>query len=173
MIKIDCSSHLTHDTFLLGAGYNNGNTAYGYYDNNNYGQYPPHPQPQQPINHHPSGQPPSSAMYANEDAARWAVPAASVRFNLNTRGITSSNGGGGSSAPNLPFSVYHEATATAKDRDRDPRAIREQLKEITNRRVQSSEAFDTHASWLNNLQQEIGRFSHESAALAIQSSSGD
>ena len=110
-------------------------------------------------------------MYTNEDAARWAVPAASVRFNLNTRGITSSTGGG-SSAPSLPFSVYHEATATAKDRDRDPRVIREQLKEITNRRVQSSDAFDTHASWLNNLQQEIGRFSHESAALAIQASSG-
>ena len=87
-------------------------------------------------------------MYTNEDAARWAVPAASVRFNLNTRGITSSTGGG-SSAPSLPFSVYHEATATAKDRDRDPRVIREQLKEITNRRVQSSDAFDTHASWYN------------------------
>ena len=155
---------LPHDTFSLGTGYNNGNAAYGYYDNN-YGQYP-HPQPM----NLPPGPPP--AIYATDDAARWAVPAASVRFNLNTRGITSSSGGG-SSAPSLPFSVYHEATATAKDRDRDPRAIREQLKEITNRRVQSSEAFDTHASWLNNLQQEIGRHSHESAALAIQSSSGN
>jgi len=41
-----------------------------------------------------------------------------------------------------------------------------QLKEITNRRTQSSEAFETHASWLNNLQQEIGRFSHDAAAVA-------
>jgi hypothetical protein len=64
----------------------------------------------------------------------------------------------------MPYSVYHEATSTAKDSSRDPRAIREQLKEITNRRVQSSEAFDTHASWLTSLQQEIGRFSHDTAS---------
>ena len=71
-----------------------------------------------------------------EDLTRWAVPAATVRMNLGSRGITPS------------FNVYSDSVNVGSSVGRDssnPRVLREQLREITNKRAQSSEAFEMHA----------------------------
>jgi hypothetical protein len=38
--------------------------------------------------------------------------------------------------------------------------LKQEMKNITEQRQQTNEAYDAHASWLDGLRQEIGRFSH-------------
>ena len=80
-----------------------------------------------------SSSPPRMAV-AVDDPARWAQPASSVRFNLGIKGIS------GDVSASFPY-TDRGVNAGVKD----PRAIRDQLKDLTNRRAQTTEAFDTHA----------------------------
>lgn len=69
-----------------------------------------------------------------DDPARWAQPASSVRFNLGIKGIS------GDTSASFPYTDRGGHVGV-----KDPRAIRDQLKDLTNRRAQTTEAFDTHA----------------------------
>jgi hypothetical protein len=72
-----------------------------------------------------------------DDPARWAQPASSVRFNLGIKGIS------GDTSASFPYTDRGVHVGV-----KDPRAIRDQLKDLTNRRAQTTEAFDTHARYV-------------------------
>ena len=90
--------------------------------------------------------PPSSSSppRSHEDPGRWSVPPSTTRFNMV--GQTLPGDFSSSSMYTYPYTdLRHSAPHTERVPVRDPRAIREQLKDLTKRRAQSTEAYDTHA----------------------------
>ena len=92
-------------------------------------------------NQHPGYYPSSSTMLSparraqssssmREDPLRWAQTASAVRFNLSSKGIVEEE-------------ILYDRTAPI----RDPRIVRGELKDLTNRRAQTTQAFDTHARY--------------------------
>ena len=142
---------------------------------------------------------------SHEDPGRWTLPPSTIRFNMGVQGLPGDFPSSSlSSMYTYPYTdLRHSTPHTDRAPVRDPRAIREQIKDLTKRRAQSTEAYDKHAryvtlcvlslipncniifsfflllfsflhfsllfythSWLNNLQAEIGQFSHGSGARA-------
>jgi hypothetical protein len=86
----------------------------------------------------------SSSPRSHEDPGRWSVPPNTTRFNMG--GQTLPSDFSSSSMYTYPYTdLRHSAPHTERVPVRDPRAIREQLKDLTKRRAQSTEAYDTHA----------------------------
>ena len=91
--------------------------------------------------------PPSSPPRTHEDPGRWSVPPSTTRFNMGGQALPGDFSS--SSSPSMYTYPYTDLRQSAPHTERvpvrDPRAIREQLKDLTKRRAQSTEAYDTHA----------------------------
>ena len=127
----------THYQMQTGPAYSNPDSGYVQQqqdmsrDRNQEGYYIPPPTSSSPPRTH-------------EDPGRWSVPPSTTRFNMGGQALPGDFSS--SFMYTYPYTdLRHSAPHTERVPVRDPRAIREQLKDLTKRRAQSTEAYDTHA----------------------------
>ena len=87
---------------------------------------------------------------SHEDPGRWTLPPSTIRFNMGVQRLPGDFPSSSSSSMYIyPYTdLRHSTPHTDRAPVRDPRAIREQMKDLTKRRAQSTEAYDTHARYV-------------------------